>query len=38
MVAALAGRELGAQVNRKSVQRLMREHRLLHARDRRLGA
>jgi putative transposase len=29
MVAALAGRELGAQVNRKRVQRLMREHRLL---------
>jgi len=32
MVAALAGRELGAQVNRKSVQRLMREHRLLQRR------
>ena len=29
MVAALAGRELGARVNRKRVQRLMREHRLL---------
>jgi putative transposase len=28
MVAALAGRELGARVNRKRVQRLMREHRL----------
>jgi putative transposase len=32
MVAALAGRELGAQVNRKRVQRLMREHRLLQRR------
>jgi len=29
MVAALAGRELRGQVNRKRVQRLMREHRLL---------
>jgi putative transposase len=29
MVAALAGRELGGQVNRKRVQRLMREHALL---------
>jgi putative transposase len=29
MVAALAGRELGGPVNRKRVQRLMREHRLL---------
>jgi putative transposase len=29
MVAALAGRELDASVNRKRVQRLMREHRLL---------
>jgi putative transposase len=29
MVAALASRELGAQVNRKRVQRIMREHRLL---------
>ncbi len=28
MVAALAGRELDASVNRKRVQRLMREHRL----------
>jgi putative transposase len=32
MVAALAGRELGAQINRKRVQRLMREHRLLQRR------
>jgi putative transposase len=32
MVAALAGREVGAQVNRKRVQRLMREHRLLQRR------
>jgi putative transposase len=32
MVAALAGRELGAPVNRKRVQRLMREHRLLQRR------
>jgi putative transposase len=32
MVAALAGRELGARVNRKRVQRLMREHRLLQRR------
>jgi putative transposase len=32
MVAALAGRELGAQVNRKRVQRLMREHALLQRR------
>ena len=32
MVAALASRELGAQVNRKRVQRLMREHRLLQRR------
>jgi putative transposase len=32
MVAALAGRELGGQVNRKRVQRLMREHRLLQRR------
>jgi putative transposase len=29
MVAALAGRELDVSVNRKRVQRLMREHRLL---------
>jgi len=29
MVAALASRDLGAPVNRKRVQRLMREHRLL---------
>jgi putative transposase len=29
MVAALASRELGREVNRKRVQRLMREHRLL---------
>jgi putative transposase len=29
MVAALAGRELAGRVNRKRVQRLMREHRLL---------
>jgi putative transposase len=29
MVAALAGRELGRDVNRKRAQRLMREHRLL---------
>jgi putative transposase len=29
MVAALTGRELDASVNRKRVQRLMREHRLL---------
>jgi putative transposase len=29
MVAALAGRELDASVNRKRAQRLMREHRLL---------
>ena len=29
MVAALAGRDLGGPVNRKRVQRLMREHRLL---------
>jgi putative transposase len=29
MVAALAGREFGGPVNRKRVQRLMREHRLL---------
>jgi hypothetical protein len=32
MVAALAGRELGGQVNRKRVQRLMREHRVLQRR------
>ena len=32
MVAALAGRELDEQVNRKRVQRLMREHRLLQRR------
>jgi len=32
MVAALAGRELGGQVNRKRAQRLMREHRLLQRR------
>jgi putative transposase len=32
MVAALAGRELGGPVNRKRVQRLMREHRLLQRR------
>jgi putative transposase len=32
MVAALAGRELGGQVNRTRVQRLMREHRLLQRR------
>jgi putative transposase len=32
MVAALAGRELGGRVNRKRVQRLMREHRLLQRR------
>ena len=50
MVAALAGRELGRDINRKRAQRLMREHqllqpkrsegrdRLLHARDRRLVA
>jgi hypothetical protein len=29
MVAALASRDLGMAVNRKRVQRLMREHRLL---------
>ena len=29
MVAALAGRDAGRPVNRKRVQRLMREHRLL---------
>jgi putative transposase len=29
MVAALAGRELGREINRKRAQRLMREHRLL---------
>jgi len=29
MVAALAGRELGRDINRKRAQRLMREHRLL---------
>jgi putative transposase len=32
MVAALAGRKLGGPVNRKRVQRLMREHRLLQRR------
>jgi putative transposase len=32
MVAALAGRELDGEVNRKRVQRLMREHRLLQRR------
>jgi putative transposase len=32
MVAALASRELGGPVNRKRVQRLMREHRLLQRR------
>jgi putative transposase len=32
MVAAMAGRELGRPVNRKRVQRLMREHRLLQRR------
>jgi helix-turn-helix protein len=32
MVAALAARELGGPVNRKRVQRLMREHRLLQSR------
>jgi putative transposase len=32
MVAALAGRELGGHVNRKRVQRLMREHALLQRR------
>jgi putative transposase len=32
MVAALAARELGGPVNRKRVQRLMREHRLLQCR------
>lgn len=32
MVAALSGRESGDQVNRKRVQRLMREHRLLQRR------
>ncbi len=42
MVAALAGRDLGRGVNRKRVQRLMREHRLLQpkrseARRRRPG-
>jgi putative transposase len=31
MVAALAGRELAGAVNRKRVQRLMREHRLLQS-------
>jgi putative transposase len=36
MVAALAGRDLGAPVNRKRVQRLMREHALLQ-RHRPLG-
>jgi len=36
MVAALAGRDLGRPVNRKRVQRLMREHRLLQ-RHRPLG-
>lgn len=34
MVAALAGRELAGPVNRKRVQRLMREHRLLQRRRR----
>jgi len=29
VAAALASRQLGAEVNRKRVQRLMREHRLL---------
>lgn len=29
MIAAIAGRELGAPVNRKRVQRVMRQHRLL---------
>ena len=32
MVAALAGREFGGAVNRKRVQRLMREHQLLQRR------
>ena len=32
MVAALAGRDLGRPVNRKRVQRLMREHALLQRR------
>jgi putative transposase len=32
MVTALAGRELGAAVNRKRVQRLMREHALVQRR------
>ena len=36
MVAALAARDLGTPVNRKRVQRLMREHRLLQ-RHRPLG-
>jgi putative transposase len=36
MVAALASRDLGQRVNRKRVQRLMREHRLLQ-RHRPLG-
>ena len=36
MVAALAGRDLGRPVNRKRVQRLMREHALLQ-RHRPLG-
>jgi putative transposase len=38
MVAALAGRELGEPVNRKRVQRVMRQHKLLqrnHNTDRR---
>lgn len=29
MIAAIAGRELGAPVNRKRVQRVMRQHKLL---------
>lgn len=32
MVAALAGRDLGTAINRKRVQRLMREHALLQRR------
>jgi hypothetical protein len=37
MVAALAGRELGGSVNRKRVQHLTREHRLLSAAAPRAG-
>lgn len=36
MIAALASRDLGTPVNRKRVQRLMRDHRLIR-RHRPLG-